>query len=89
MGPNFYEDSEKASLHPSSEEFDDISQYISVRGVTELPCSKCSSPCSEGSSVIRLTNSAPDTGLRVTPMIPSRNSLAVGGVATCTVVSPQ
>jgi len=32
---------------------------------------------------------APDTGLRVTPMIPPRNSLAVGGVATCTVVSPQ
>ena len=40
-------------------------------------------------SVIRLTISAPDTGLRVTPMIPPRNSLAVGGVATCTVASPQ
>jgi len=34
-----------------------------------------------------LTKSAPDTGLRVTPMIPPRNSLAVGWVATCTVVS--
>jgi len=41
------------------------------------------------SAVIRLIKSAPDTGLRVTPMIPPRNSLAVGEVATCTVVSPQ
>ena len=45
--------------------------------------------CSKCSSVIRLTISAPDTGLRVTPMIPPRNSLAVGGVVTCTVASPQ
>jgi len=36
-----------------------------------------------------LTKSAPDTGLRVTPMIPPWNSLAVGGVATCTIVSPR
>ena len=43
--------------------------------------------CSKCSSVIRLTKSAPDTGLTVTPMIPLRNSLAVGGVATRTVVS--
>ena len=42
--------------------------------------------CSRCSSVMGLTNSAPDTGLRVTPMIPPRNSLAVGGVATCTVI---
>jgi len=41
------------------------------------------------SAVIGLIKSAPDTGLRVTPMIPPRNSLAVGEVATCTVVSPQ
>ena len=41
------------------------------------------------SAVIGLIKSAPDTGLRVTPMIPPWNSLAVGGVATCTVVSPQ
>ena len=41
------------------------------------------------SAVIGLIKSAPDTGLRATPMIPPRNSLAVGGVATCTVVSPQ
>ena len=41
------------------------------------------------SAVIGLIKWAPDTGLRVTPMIPPWNSLAVGGVATCTVVSPQ
>jgi len=40
------------------------------------------------SAVIGLIKSAPDTGLRVTPMIPPRNSLAVGGVATCTVMPP-
>ena len=45
--------------------------------------------CSKCSSVIRLTISAPDTGLRVTPVIPPRKSLAVGGVATWTVASPQ
>ena len=44
---------------------------------------------SKCSSVIRLTISAPYTGLRVMPVIPPRNSLAVGGVATCTVASPQ
>jgi len=32
-------------------------------------------------AVIGLIKSAPDTGLRVTPMIPPRNSLAVGEVA--------
>ena len=47
------------------------------------------SGCSKCSSVMGLTKSAPDTGLRVTPMTPPQNSLAVGGVATCTVVSPQ
>ena len=47
------------------------------------------SECSKCSSVMGLTKSAPDTGLRVTPMIPPRNSLAVGWVATRTVVSPQ
>jgi len=35
MSPDFNEDSEKASLHPGSEEFDDTSQYVTVRGVTE------------------------------------------------------
>ena len=45
---------------------------------TSVTCSKCS-------SVMELTKSAPDTGLRVMPMIPPRNSLAVGGVTTCTV----
>ena len=35
MGSDFDENSEKASFHPGSEEFDDASQYVSVRGVTE------------------------------------------------------
>jgi len=50
-----------------------MSQDVSVSD-HDLFCSKCS-------SVIELTRSAPDTGLRVTPMIPPRNSLLVGGVA--------
>jgi len=45
--------------------------------------------CNQCLSVMGVTKSGPDTGLKVTPMIPPRNSLAVGGVATCTVVSPQ
>jgi len=45
--------------------------------------------CSKCSSVMGLTKLAPGTGLRVTPMILPRNSLAVGWVTTCTVVSPQ
>jgi len=44
---------------------------------------------SKCSSEMGLTKLAPDTGLRVTPMIPPRNLLAIGWVATCTVVSPQ
>jgi len=40
-------------------------------------------------AVIGVNKSSPDTGLRVTPMIPPRNSLAVGWVVTCTAVSPQ
>ena len=51
--------------------------------------SQPTNPCSKCLSVMGLTKSAPDTGLRVTPMIPPRNSLAVGWFATCTVVSPQ
>ena len=45
--------------------------------------------CSKCSSVIGQLKSAPDKGLRMTPMIPPRNSLAVAGVATCAVASPQ
>jgi len=36
MGSNFDEHSEKASFHPGSEDFNDASQYVSVRGVTEI-----------------------------------------------------
>jgi len=45
--------------------------------------------CIKYPSVMVLTKSAPDTGLKVSQMIPPRNSLAVGWVATCTVGSPQ
>jgi len=45
--------------------------------------------CSKCSSVIGQIKSAPDKGFRMTPMIPPRNSMAVVGVATCAVVSPQ
>jgi len=37
MGPNFHEDSEEVSprLHFNPEEFNDTSQYVSIRGGTE------------------------------------------------------
>ena len=47
------------------------------------------SSCSKCSSVIGQLKSTPGMGPRMTPMIPPRNSLAVGGVATCAVASPQ
>ena len=64
-----------------------LTPYASVI-VGDSGLASIDSTCSKCSSVMGLTKLAPDTGLRVTPMIPLRNSLAVGWVATCT-MSPQ
>jgi len=53
------------------------------------PAGNIMGSCSKCSSVIGQLKSAPDTGPRMTPVIPSWNSLAVGGVATWSVAFPQ